>query len=330
MVLHVSTNRCILFAAVLLLIALVISTTLLATSVDNAEVNGMGHIIITTLRQESDFVVEWINYNRWIGFDHVVIYDQDDDQTLLPALLRAFVEKGFVTIVPWTLIGDQPGSIAHGLRTFGKLATSVTLMDGDEFLVLCEHISVEQAYRAAGLFDTRHGCLQILWVRFGLSGAAHKPAPNTGILETITQRARLPFTRHAGKVVLRGGYSFLFTQVYGKPYNLPLWHKCDDRREFDARTLSPNVVRLNHYMFRYGLDSFDKRATRGTSRNFKGQGMFKNKTLSENMDAFPWLRNSTTDRHLTNVGVEFAGLLDAVPSSARKTSATGCDMFVKM
>ena len=155
MVLNVSTIRYIQFAAVSILFAFAISTALLATSVDN----GMGHIIITTLRQESDFVVEWINYNRWIGFDHIVIYDQDDDQTLLPALLRAFIEKGVVTIVPWTLIGDQPGSISHGLRTFGKLATSVTLMDGDEFLVLCEHISVEQAYRAAGLLDTRHGCL---------------------------------------------------------------------------------------------------------------------------------------------------------------------------
>jgi len=105
------------FTISLFSVAYAVVLVLIATSVNDVDGGRMGHIVITTLRQESDFVVEWLNYNRWIGFDHVVIYDQDDDQTLLPLLLGAYVDAGAITIVPWTLIGDQQGAISHGLRT---------------------------------------------------------------------------------------------------------------------------------------------------------------------------------------------------------------------
>ena len=63
-----------------------------------------GHVIIATLRDESDFVVEWINY-RWIGFDHVVVFNNDDDTTVLSALLSQYVNEGHVTVIPWTRVG---------------------------------------------------------------------------------------------------------------------------------------------------------------------------------------------------------------------------------
>ena len=53
------------------------------------------------LRDESLFVVEWVNYNLWIGFDHIVILNNDDDPTPLNELLARYVKKGYVTLVNW-------------------------------------------------------------------------------------------------------------------------------------------------------------------------------------------------------------------------------------
>jgi hypothetical protein len=232
------------FTISLFSVAYAVVLVLIATSVNDVDGGRMGHIVITTLRQESDFVVEWLNYNRWIGFDHVVIYDQDDDQTLLPLLLGAYVDAGAITIVPWTLIGDQQGAISHGLRTYGRHAKSVSLLDGDEFMVLCKHASVGEAFEAARIFDKKYGCFDVLWLPFGPSGRLDKPGSGVGVLETFTDRAREPFHAHPGKVVLRGGRSFVFTRmdgpllksaalgrVFDSPY-WPPWHSCRNRWDF--------------------------------------------------------------------------------------------------
>lgn len=33
-----------------------------------------GHVIVSLQKDESEFVVEWINYHLWLGFDHIFMY----------------------------------------------------------------------------------------------------------------------------------------------------------------------------------------------------------------------------------------------------------------
>jgi hypothetical protein len=33
-----------------------------------------GHVVVSMHKGESEFVVEWINYHLWLGFDHIYMY----------------------------------------------------------------------------------------------------------------------------------------------------------------------------------------------------------------------------------------------------------------
>ena len=89
-----------------------------------------GHYALSTLRFESEFVIEWVNYHLWIGFSHMIIYDEDNAATSeLAKLLAHYISEGVVTLIEWPA-GEQSQAYRHGLRTFGQHATSLTRRDG--------------------------------------------------------------------------------------------------------------------------------------------------------------------------------------------------------
>jgi hypothetical protein len=279
----------------------------------------LGHVILSTMRGEADFVVEWLNYHRWIGFDRVVIYDQNDNKTIMPLLLREYVNDGNVTIVPWK-VGDQPGSYHHGLVTYGLFAKSITFLDGDEFLVLCKHGSVDEAFTK--LLPSEDTCLELSWLPFTFSQDPDKPPPGVGVLEKLTLRSTTTYTEHAGKTVLKAGRSFYYTKVYGKPLKLPLWHKCYGRKDFKRPPMvDHNVIRINHYRFRYGLQSFKKRVERGFAGNFKGASSYAKLNISK---GDPWIQNVTQDFAMVKTKQKLKGLMTAVPSSEKKKTPSYC------
>ena len=45
-------------------------------------------------------IPDWLAYHKFLGVQHVFIYD-NSDKTTLPRTTRHYVEKGFLTIIPW-------------------------------------------------------------------------------------------------------------------------------------------------------------------------------------------------------------------------------------
>lgn len=60
------------------------------------------YIAICTMVKNNDrFLEDWLLYYRYMGIDHVYVYDNSKDGTLLRVIER-FIGLGFVTIIPWS------------------------------------------------------------------------------------------------------------------------------------------------------------------------------------------------------------------------------------
>lgn len=58
--------------------------------------------ICTMLRSVDDFVPQWLDFHRYLGVDHVYLYDNElKEDTTLPETVKQYIDEGFVTWIPW-------------------------------------------------------------------------------------------------------------------------------------------------------------------------------------------------------------------------------------
>jgi hypothetical protein len=94
-------------------------------------------VVLSTAKNESRYLLEWISFHRVVGVNHFYIYDNEStDET--GALLRALENRGIVTRVDWpspTDIAKNVGAYVHFFANFKNIADWVAIIDCDEFLV---------------------------------------------------------------------------------------------------------------------------------------------------------------------------------------------------
>ena len=128
--------------------------------------------------------------------------------------------------------------------------------------------------------------------------------------EYLDRRFSTLFTGFPGKVALRGRRSFRFTKINGKPLKEALWHSCGNRRDFVSKLVDVNIVRINHYQFRFGKKSLAKRVERGYAKDFKDQKMYADIDIND----LPSVHNETEDFTMTKIRDVFPQLLENCPS----------------
>lgn len=129
----------------------------------------MAYTLVATAKNEGPFLLEWIAYHKMIGFDHLIIFQNDSDdfthQTL--AKLKAMGE------ISYFYNKAPPGR--HQIRAYTRAARKdefqssdwVMALDLDEFLVV-HHGEGRVQDLTAAVPDS--DILMINWKRFGSSG----------------------------------------------------------------------------------------------------------------------------------------------------------------
>jgi hypothetical protein len=95
---------------------------------------GFGVAIVCIVKDEADYLAEWIAYHVALGVDHFIIYDNGSTDGT-SALLERYINHGLVTRIDWPIGGGQLAAYNHALRMFGATATWLAYYDVDEFLV---------------------------------------------------------------------------------------------------------------------------------------------------------------------------------------------------
>lgn len=105
-------------------------------------------IMSTCIKNEDDYIVQWIRYHMLLGVSRFILYDNSENKTNThsepPArtdtnvrdLLDNYIKEGIVLIIHWPFENHyvfQPGQINHSLHTF-RTSRYIGFLDVDEYV----------------------------------------------------------------------------------------------------------------------------------------------------------------------------------------------------
>jgi len=147
--------------------------------------------LVACARWEDEHVLEWLDYHKAIGFDHVYLWSNDDD----PAALRRAVEPHlgdqhpFVTFNHWPAVGEQFHIYEKFLEDYAQNTEWFSFLDIDEFLVLRD---VNDVRVFMGGFDPTIDCVYFHWANFGANGRV-KRQPGSILTGLVRRELGLDF-----------------------------------------------------------------------------------------------------------------------------------------
>lgn len=144
------------------------------------------HVIVAAARWETDSIVEWLNFYRHIGFDHIYLYCNDDRPDELYEAVMPFVvgPRPFVTFNYYSLTGMQEQMYTHFLRNHIYDCEWFAFIDIDEFVLLRDYDSIGEFLAS---FDERPDAIAFHSVNAGHCG--HKERPSGSVIANYTRRS---------------------------------------------------------------------------------------------------------------------------------------------
>ncbi|MGO9389444.1 glycosyltransferase family 92 protein [Rhodoblastus sp.] len=152
-----------------------------------AETPRFRYSLAACARWEDDDIVEWIEYHKLIGIDHIYLYCNDDTpETLLKRVLPYLARQDpFVTFVHWTETGAQLPMYKDYLDNYKGETEWCCFLDIDEFIVLKQYDNIASFMTR---FDRSVDCVYFNWILFGNNGRKQRDGSFT--LSALTRRSK--------------------------------------------------------------------------------------------------------------------------------------------
>jgi hypothetical protein len=148
---------------------------------------------------EERYIDEWIQYNLFLGFSHIVIYD-NSDRNEMAYLSEKY--KPFVTVIHFPGRFKQYDAYNHFTLKYKCIYRWGAFIDSDEFIVLRSHNNIESFLKEY----CEEGAVALNWLLFGNNG--HLVYENMPVLQRFTRRCRA-VDRHVKAIVNLIGVDFI-------------------------------------------------------------------------------------------------------------------------
>lgn len=144
--------------------------------------------IVAIVKNEADYIDEWIRYHLLVGVDRFYIYDNGStDETR--DILQKYVDEGIVVLREHPGRGQQLSVYNDALRRYKLQSKYIAFIDVDEFLYSCEpEKTVLQEIEELFTLYPNAGGLALNWRMFGSAG--HVSKPEGGVLENYLYRSK--------------------------------------------------------------------------------------------------------------------------------------------
>jgi hypothetical protein len=218
---------------------------------------GFGVVIVCIVRNEADYLEEWVAYHAALGVDHFLVYDNGSTDGSA-ALLERYQNHGLVTRIDWPLGGGQLAAYNHALRFFGRAARWLAYYDVDEFLVPLVDDDIPA-------FLARFPDVAVVRVpRLEFSYSGHRSPPPGLAIEEYTQVANVldldpDLPPRVKSIVRPEGVSAVDIHL-AFPADVPAPGAPTGTAEEAVR----GVAQLNHYYTR-SFEEFEAKRTRGSA-----------------------------------------------------------------
>ncbi|GGB80300.1 glycosyltransferase family 92 protein [Dyadobacter sediminis] len=239
--------------------------------------------ICCIVKDENEYLEEWINYHRKIGVQHFYIYDNESKKPVRQTLQRIGSMK-YVTVNRIYGKVRQLQAYNDCLKNYGNYSQWIGFIDIDEFIVpkstdgnLTKLLQDYEGY----------GGLGINWLIFGSNG--HVKRTNRPIMESYFMRAKIDFHvhRHIKCIVqpryvrqAAGPHAFFFQDGYycvNENYTIINSSFSD---------VSVGKIHINHYYCK-SLEEYYNKLARGladTSRRTRSLKEFYNHDAEANVE----------------------------------------------
>jgi glycosyltransferase involved in cell wall biosynthesis len=134
------------------------------------------------VKNEIRSIVEWLAYNKALGFSDIVIYDNESSDGT-EKILQALDDAGELLRLEWPhAVGARPQRLAYDHMRRNSTADWIAFFDVDEFLHLRRHRTMSEFLGSFG--DDVNG-IAIHWLAFNGGGQeSYRPAP---VIERFTE-----------------------------------------------------------------------------------------------------------------------------------------------
>ncbi len=256
------------------------------------------YTVVAIVRNESNYLAEWIKHNLDEGADRIQIYHNadpiDDDEETREELnrLSLLYPTEVSGVIPWPRYPGQFSAYDHFLQVRGHGTEWAAFVDADEYLFTKNEIPTVSEFLKQKQFETVPG-LAVKWHLFGSNGLATRDI-KTRVVQDFTMRAaevnphcksivRPRLTKSVGK----DPHYFLFkdgkfaVNEYG--VNLPLEYGVMEGGTCDR-------IVCNHYHTKSRIEYVDRKAGNfdvGSGRQYglqRTNEMFKAHDLNEVSD----------------------------------------------
>lgn len=254
--------------------------------------------LVGCARWEEAHIVEWVEYHRSIGFDHIYIYSNDDSpETLCKVLLPYLMQGGepYITYRHFPFLGRQIEMYRHFLETYKDETEWLIFLDIDEFLTLK---GVNNIHAFISVYGRDWDCIYFNWLLFGnngkmvrdddsvLTGYTRRSSTVDPHTKTIIRSAAVNYDVVAGRVLEHASGAFWhFWDGYQIPglrlgnvlgesmaaytKDWPKYAEQFNQREgFSQKVIACGYI--SHFIFKSEED-FLRRAARGSVASFGAQ-----------------------------------------------------------
>ena len=151
----------------------------------------MSYTLVTTAKNEGPYFLEWVAYHRWIGFENILVY-QNDSNDLTDEILKELDRIGAINYYY-----NRAGHGRHQVRAYKRASRKTAFhqadwamaLDMDEFLFIRTGVGkLEDLFAALPPSDE----VLINWRRFGHSGLTE--------IEDALVTERFQFAEHEDRV----------------------------------------------------------------------------------------------------------------------------------
>lgn len=221
---------------------------------------------VAMLKNEKDYIEEWIRFHALVGIEEFIIYDNGSDDGT-PEYIESTEWPVPVRVVDWRSFTasnfSQGQAYAHAVVNYGADCRWMAFIDVDEFLFPLKGMKL---YEAMARFEDQPG-VSIPWHNFGFGGHGKRPSGLT--LSNYTQCASFPPTSRQFSLLryktIADPAKILFAGPHTPSYRGDLDGAYNDRGQRIAKWamrrddfVSSEVLRINHYFTRSKQELHEK------------------------------------------------------------------------
>ncbi|MEO6283324.1 MAG: glycosyltransferase family 92 protein [Dyadobacter sp.] len=213
------------------------------------------------IKDENQYLEEWIDYHQKIGVEHFFIYD-NGSAVPIRETMKTLASGAPVTVIEMPGKNKHIKAYQHCLDKFGATSNWIGFIDTDEFIVP----KTDSASLAEFLRDYESfGGLGLSWLIFGSNGHIQKPDGRQ--LANFTKRSDVSFSpnRHIKSIVQP---RFVQSAFKSHCFKYKQGYTCVNEHytPIDGQTADVSVdkIQLNHYYCR-SLEEYHQKVTRGIS-----------------------------------------------------------------